>query len=323
MDILEQLKMNAAGKMPDRLLVRFKNGQKLLYSRFRKVHANNSNNHNEEESKWTGFNYAMDSYYLSSIPANLFYLSISGKQVMKQVELNKVSYHYSGHVALRPVSVGFGKDKITAIIGRSGSGKSTLLQLINGLLRPSQGNITIAGAALDYHRLPETRLKIGYAVQGNGLFPHLTVQENISITGRILKQHKSKIGNRVHELLTQVGLPDAYASRYPHELSGGEQQRVALCRALFLDPPLLLMDEPFGALDPVTRYEMQQEIIQIQKRAPRTILIVTHDMREARKLADDILVLASGELQQFDSKDNVLQSPANENVQHLIEASLQ
>lgn len=241
---------------------------------------------------------------------------------MKQVELTNVSYHYSGHIALRPLSVGFEKNKITAIIGRSGSGKSTLLQLINGLLKPSQGTIAIANAVLDYTRLPETRLNIGYAVQGNGLFPHLTIQDNISIAGKIKQQDKIIIRQRLDELMTLMGLPDSYALKYPYELSGGEQQRVAIGRALFLDPPLLLMDEPFGALDPVTRYEMQQEILKIQKIAPRTILIVTHDMREAQKLADYILVLESGELQQFDSKEHVLQSPANENVHHLIEASL-
>ena len=240
----------------------------------------------------------------------------------KQVELINVSYHYSGQIALRKLSVSFRKNQVTAIIGRSGSGKSTILQLVNGLLMPTSGSISIAGTPLDYKNLSKLRLRIGYAVQGNGLFPHLTVEENISISGKIEGQNKTNLTKRVDELLQLLGLPLIYKKKFPYELSGGEQQRVAIGRALFLNPPLLLMDEPFGALDPVTRAEMQQEILKIQKIEPRTILMVTHDMREAQKLADDIMVLEAGELQQFDSKAMVLQSPVNKNVINLIEASL-
>ena len=240
----------------------------------------------------------------------------------KQVELINVSYHYSEHIALRTLSVSFNKNQVTAIIGRSGSGKSTVLQLINGLLRPSSGSVKIAGAHLNYKDLTKARLQIGYAVQGNGLFPHLTVDENISITGKMRGHNKMDLGKRVDELLQRLGLPLIYKKKFPYQLSGGEQQRVAIGRALFLNPPLLLMDEPFGALDPITRAEMQQEITKIQKIEPRTILIVTHDMREAQKLADDILVLEAGELQQFDSREKVIQYPVNKNVVNLIEASL-
>jgi len=241
---------------------------------------------------------------------------------MKQVELIDASYHYSGHVALRTLSVSFEKNKVTAIIGRSGSGKSTLLQLVNGLLKPSSGKILIETVPLDYRHLQKVRLRMGYAIQGNGLFPHLTIDKNISIAGRISYSRETISEQRINDLLDLVGLPATYRSKYPHELSGGEQQRVAIARSLFLDPPLLLMDEPFGALDPVTRYEMQQEIIKIQKIAPRTILMVTHDMREAQKLADYILVLEEGDLQQYDTRDRVMQTPLNKNVQRLIEASL-
>jgi osmoprotectant transport system ATP-binding protein len=239
---------------------------------------------------------------------------------MKIAELVNVSHAYNGQMAIKAISLGFEEKKTTAIIGKSGSGKSTLLQLFNGLIRPTAGSVNVFGEALNYSQINSARLHMGYMVQGTGLFPHLNVEENISIAGRLMKSTNS--AQRINELINLVGLPETFKKKYPYELSGGEQQRVGICRALFLNPPLLLMDEPLGALDPITRQEIQSEILKLQQLAPRTILLVTHDMREAKKLADYILVIDKGEVQQYDTKDKVLQSPANASVEKLIEASV-
>jgi osmoprotectant transport system ATP-binding protein len=202
------------------------------------------------------------------------------------VELTDVSHGYGGQEVLTNLTIRFQENKITAIIGKSGSGKSTLLQLINGLLRPSKGQVSVFNQPLNYQQTTSLRLRMGYMVQGTGLFPHLTIAQNIAIAGKVLDN--SKPGARVNELMELVGLPSSYQPKYPYELSGGEQQRVGICRALYLNPPLLLMDEPMGALDPITRQDIQQEIMKLQRLAPRTMLLVTHDMREAKKLADFI-----------------------------------
>jgi osmoprotectant transport system ATP-binding protein len=163
---------------------------------------------------------------------------------------------------------------------------------------------------------------MGYVVQAIGLFPHLTVQQNICMAGKIVHTKATDLETRAHQLMTLTGLPASFKNKFPHELSGGEQQRVGICRALFLNPPVLLMDEPFGALDPVTRYEIQEELLRLQQTEPRTILFVTHDMREAAKLADFIVVLEKGVVQQYDEKKKVLSAPANGFVSQLIQASL-
>jgi osmoprotectant transport system ATP-binding protein len=239
---------------------------------------------------------------------------------MNITELINVSHSYNGQSAINNISLSFAEKKTTAIIGKSGSGKSTLLQFFNGLIRPAFGSVNVFGEALNYSQINSLRLRMGYMVQGTGLFPHLTVEQNISIAGKILKSTNSS--QRVNELMNLVGLPESFKKKYPYELSGGEQQRVGICRALFLNPPLLLMDEPLGALDPITRQEIQTEVLKLQQLEPRTILLVTHDMREAKKLADYILVIDKGEVQQYDTAEKVLQYPANEVVEKLIEASL-
>ena len=240
---------------------------------------------------------------------------------MKIVELAEVNYYYDEQTVLKNISINFPKNKITAIIGKSGSGKSTLLQSINGLIKPASGQIKIFGDNFNYEQATSIRLQMGYMVQGTGLFPHLTIAENISIAGNLTNKIFLKT-DRINKLMTLVGLPESFQKKYPFELSGGEQQRVGICRALFLNPPILLMDEPLGSLDPITRYEIQQEILKLQQLEPRTVLLVTHDMREAKKLADYILVLDKGEIQQFDTAEKVLESPANKAVEELINASL-
>lgn len=207
---------------------------------------------------------------------------------MNEVELIGVSKEYGPHTALDNVSVAFQKEKITAIVGRSGSGKSTLLKSINGLVHPSSGKVLVSG------RTTIDRRQIGYVVQGNGLLPHLTVEENISLPGKITGRTGS-----VSELLSFAELPLRYAATYPWQLSGGEQQRVALCRALYLRPPVLLMDEPFGSLDTYTRRDLQKKILELRELFKLTMIIVTHDIPEAVRLADDILLLEHGRVQQF------------------------
>ena len=240
---------------------------------------------------------------------------------MKIAKLINVSHSYSGQPVIENISVDFEAKKTTAIIGRSGSGKSTLLQFLNGLIRPSFGTIEVFGESMNYHLISAVRLRMGYMVQGTGLFPHLTVAENIAIAVKIATNPLNS-PQRVNELMALVGLPESFQSKYPYELSGGEQQRVGICRALFRNPAILLMDEALGALDPITRQEIQLEILKLQQLEPRTILLVTHDLREAKILADYILVIDKGEVQQFDTKEKVLQSPANLVVEKLIEASV-
>ncbi|MEO5978149.1 MAG: ATP-binding cassette domain-containing protein [Chryseolinea sp.] len=238
---------------------------------------------------------------------------------MNTIELVDVSYKYSDVAALSQASMSFESGKITGIIGKSGSGKSTLLKLVNGLLKPSTGEVVVFGKPLDYQNLQTARLQMGYMVQGTGLFPHLNVEQNISIAGRI--KGLNTVTSRVSELLELVGLANSYKSKYPNQLSGGEQQRIGLCRALFLDPAVLLMDEPLGALDPVTRYEIQQELLNLQRLSSRTILFVTHDMLEARRIAERLLVIDRGVIQQYDTTETVLLRPANALVKSLIESS--
>lgn len=215
---------------------------------------------------------------------------------MNQVELVGVSKIYGDQHALDDVSVGFSKEKITVIVGRSGSGKSTLLKSINGLTKPSSGTVLLSGQPLDYKNIILSRRRIGYMVQGNGLFPHLSVKDNISIPGRIAGAVDD---TRTIELLKFVDLPQSYLDKYPSELSGGEQQRVALCRALYLNPPVLLMDEPFASLDTYTRRDLQSKLLELRDAFKLTMVIVTHDIPEAIRLADDILLLERGRVQAF------------------------
>jgi len=231
---------------------------------------------------------------------------------MTEVEVIGLSNYYGDLLALDNVSVAFGKEKITAIIGRSGSGKSTLLKSINGLIQPSSGKVVVAGHSLDYNNINPHRHRIGYVVQGNGLFPHLTVAENISLPGKISHLQSS---HGLHRLRVA-------ADKYPLQLSGGEQQRVAICRALYLNPPVLLMDEPFASLDTLTRRDLHQKMLELRRTYKLTMIIVTHDVSEATRLADDLLVLERGRVQQFGSREEVISKPANPFVKDLLEAHL-
>lgn len=238
---------------------------------------------------------------------------------MSPVELINVSHHYNNTHVLENISLTFEQYKITGIIGRSGSGKSTLLKVINGLIKPSLGNVLFNDKLIDYAKPYAMRQKMGYVVQGVGLFPHLTIEDNIQLSAKIVGQKPDS--NRTNALMEMVTLPASFRKKYPSELSGGEQQRVGICRALFNNPPVLLMDEPFAALDTITRYEIQQEVLQLQRIEPRTILFVTHDIREAARMADKLLVIDGGRVQQYEETQKVFNTPANESVRQLIETT--
>lgn len=183
------------------------------------------------------------------------------------------------------------------LVGRSGSGKTTTLKLINGLVRASSGAVKVEGASIESWDLIKLRRRIGYVIQEAGLFPHYTVFENVALVPRIEGWERPKIVARVGEVLALVGLPSAeFANRYPHELSGGQRQRVGIARALAANPPILLMDEPFGALDPITRAEVRNEFQRLQQRLGKTVVFVTHDIAEALMLGTRIGLMESGNL---------------------------
>src|SRR5262245_34067094 len=241
---------------------------------------------------------------------------------MSEIVFQGVSKSYGKEAALHDVTVAFADGVTTAVVGPSGSGKSTLIQLINGLVRPTAGTVQVYGKPIDYNRLPELRRQIGYAVQGTGLFPHLTVERNITLLARLVGWDVERTGVRARELMERVGLPWTFATRYPHELSGGQQQRVGLCRAMMLQPPLFLLDEPFGALDPVTRSEIQQEFLRLQQSEPRTMVLVTHDLHEALRLAQRLIVLDRGRIAQHGPGEEIVNSPADEFVRNFFHTQL-
>jgi osmoprotectant transport system ATP-binding protein len=202
-----------------------------------------------------------------------------------------------GRALLDALSLAVEEGETLAVIGRSGSGKTTALKLVNALLMPTAGEVRVAGRATTAWDAIRLRRRTGYVIQEMGLFPHLTVARNVGLVPELEGWPRERIGQRVEELLALVGLPAAeFAGRYPHQLSGGQRQRVGVARALAADPPLLLLDEPFGALDPITRAELQREFRALQARLKKTAVFVTHDMREAALVGDRIAVLAGGRL---------------------------
>ncbi len=239
---------------------------------------------------------------------------------MTAVCYHNISHSYDNNRVLESVSFDVNENEIFVIIGRSGSGKSTLLQMINGLVIPAAGHIEIFEKKIDYTNINKLRLDIGYSVQGAGLFPHMTVWQNISLLALIKGFARQAIQERIEILIRFVNLSPAYLTKYPHQLSGGEQQRVGICRAMMLNPKIFLLDEPFAALDPATKSEIHHELLTLQKAEPRTIIMVTHDLQEALKLADRIMILDSGVIQQLDHGKNILKNPANDFVAGFIKA---
>ena len=232
-------------------------------------------------------------------------------------QINKT--YPNGVEAVRNLSLEIAEGETIVLLGTSGCGKTTTLKMINRLIEPSSGQITIKGIDIMEQDAIELRRSIGYVFQGIGLFPHLTVRQNIEITPRLLGWSKTRRKQRGEELIQLVGLDsETFAPRYPEELSGGQQQRVGVARALAADPAYLLMDEPFGALDAVTRDTLQQELLSLQAKLNKTIVFVTHDIFEALILGDRIAVLHNGNLEQVGKKEELVNQPATEFVHDLF-----
>lgn len=214
------------------------------------------------------------------------------------IEFVHVEYRSAGNrVLLSDLNLAVARGEILMLLGPSGSGKTTSLKLINGLLAASDGRVSVEGRPVREWEIIRLRRQIGYAIQDVGLFPHYTVQKNVALVPRLERWSPAKVQQRVEEVLQMVGLPALeFSQRYPDELSGGQRQRVGLARALAADPPILLMDEPFGALDPLTRAELQKEFKQLQLRLRKTVVFVTHDVSEALLLGDRIALMDAGKL---------------------------
>ncbi|OCB95184.1 Iron-chelate-transporting ATPase [Bacillus amyloliquefaciens] len=233
--------------------------------------------------------------------------------------LENVSKTYKGgKKAVNSINLNIAKGEFICFIGPSGCGKTTTMKMINRLIEPSEGRILIEGRNIMEQDPVELRRSIGYVIQQIGLFPHMTIQQNITLVPKLLKHPADKRKERARELLKLVDMGPEYLDRYPHELSGGQQQRIGVLRALAAEPPLILMDEPFGALDPITRDSLQEEFKKLQKTLHKTIVFVTHDMDEAIKLADRIVILKAGEIVQAGTPDEILRFPANEFVEEFI-----
>jgi osmoprotectant transport system ATP-binding protein len=238
------------------------------------------------------------------------------------IELRNVTKRYGNTNVVDDVSMTVTKGSITVIVGTSGSGKSTLMRMVNRLVPMTGGQIFVDGRDVMTVPVTDLRRRIGYAIQGHGLFPHRTVAENIATVPKLLGWDKARIDRRVEELLSLFRLDVAsFAGKYPHQLSGGQQQRVGVARALAAEPEVLLMDEPFGALDPVIRGKAQDDLLAIQKQFGTTIILVTHDMDEAFHLGDLIAVMSEGRLLQCATPEKILTEPADPFVEQLTGTS--
>ncbi|QIO53505.1 ABC transporter ATP-binding protein [Rhizobium leguminosarum bv. trifolii] len=241
---------------------------------------------------------------------------------MTMIEIRNVTKRYGAATVVDDVSMSVEKGEITVIVGTSGSGKSTLMRMINRLVPITEGEIFVGGQNVMDVEVTELRRKIGYAIQGHGLFPHRTVAQNIATVPQLLDWDAARIAKRVEELLGLFNLdPATFADKYPHQLSGGQQQRVGVARALAAEPELLLMDEPFGALDPVIRGKAQDDLLAIQKQFGTTVILVTHDMDEAFHLGNQIAVMSEGRLLQCSTPEKILTEPADPFVQQLTGTS--
>ncbi len=236
------------------------------------------------------------------------------------IEYSDITKSYGDKTILDGLSLRITANITTAIVGASGSGKSTLIQIANGLIIPERGQVSVFGSAINSENITDNRLAIGYSVQGAGLFPHMSVYENVTLMARLQRWSKQDTESRFHTLMQLLELDQELSDRYPFSLSGGQQQRVSLCRALMLNPPLLLLDEPFSALDPVTRDSIHREFLKLQQAETRSMLLVTHDMFEAIKLAQEIIVMRDGRIEQQGLVAEIQNNPASDYVQALFHA---
>jgi osmoprotectant transport system ATP-binding protein len=236
------------------------------------------------------------------------------------IAFENVSKTYTGGVeAVRDLSLEVAAGETVVLLGTSGSGKTTTMKMVNRLIEPTAGRILVGGTDIMERNPIELRREIGYAIQHIGLFPHMTVAENIAVVPTLLGWEQARTDSRIDELLAMVGLgADEFRLRYPARLSGGQKQRVGVARALAADPPIILMDEPFGALDPITRECLQNEFLELQSKIRKTIIFVTHDVFEAVKIADRIALINEGVLQQLATPAELVENPANEFVDRFL-----
>lgn len=242
------------------------------------------------------------------------------KGVVFVIQFNQVSKSYEdGTKAVDSLHLEIKKGEFFVLIGPSGCGKTTTMKMINRLIETTEGSILIDGKDIQQYNINELRWDIGYVLQQIALFPHMTIAENIAVVPEMRKWSKEKIKARVDELLQMVGLdPDVYRNRMPDELSGGQKQRIGVVRALAANPKIVLMDEPFSALDPLSREQLQKDIVQLQKKIQKTIVFVTHDMQEALSLGDRICIMKEGKIVQLDTPEGIIHNPKNEFVEEFI-----
>jgi osmoprotectant transport system ATP-binding protein len=236
------------------------------------------------------------------------------------IRFEGISKRYeTGQKVLHDINMHVNKGEIMVLIGPSGCGKTTTMKMINRLIEPTQGKIFIQGRDISDEDPVQLRRNIGYVIQHIGLLPHMTIAENVALVPKLKKWDAGKYKQRVAELMEMVNLdPDIYANRYPSELSGGQQQRVGVIRAMAADPPIILMDEPFSALDPISREQLQDELVRLQEAIHKTIVFVTHDIDEAIKIANRICIMNAGNIVQLDTPEQILRHPANEFVKSFI-----
>ena len=241
--------------------------------------------------------------------------------VMPIITFTDVSKRYGDTVVLSEIELEIPNGQTTVIVGQSGSGKTTLLRMVNGLIKPDSGRLEVFGDLVPEENIENFRRKIGYAVQGAGLFPHLSVKENIVLIARLEGWSSQDLDERFEMLMRQMELPLDLSDRIPNELSGGQQQRVGLCRALMLKPKLLLLDEPFSAVDPLTRLELYEVVEKLISNEAVSIVMVSHDLGEAKRLGDRMVVLQNGIILQNDLISNVIGNPATPYVERLIQSA--
>mgnify|MGYP003588633158 CR=1 FL=1 len=234
------------------------------------------------------------------------------------IRFENVTKKYKNKTVLSDLSFEIKKGEIVALIGKSGCGKTTTLKIINRLIKPTHGKVTINDQDINEMNLISLRRSIGYVIQQTGLFPHMTAKENIEIIAKSEKIDINEINSRTEYLMDMVNLDQKLLNSYPVELSGGQQQRVGVARAFSLDPDIILMDEPFSALDPITRTELQDQLMEIQDKLKKTIVFVTHDMDEAIKIADKICIMDKGQIVQYDTPENILKKPNNTFIKEFV-----
>ena len=234
------------------------------------------------------------------------------------IDFQSISKRYNNTAVFESLSLELKPGIVTGVVGESGSGKSTLLQLINGLVRPDFGLIKVFGQPIPSENLPIFRRRIGYAVQGTGLFPHLRAERNIGLMGKVEGWNPEKTESRIEQLMLLMGLNLRLRTRYPHQLSGGQQQRVGICRAMLLKPEILLLDEPFSGADPLTRVAIHERFLDLMVAEPATVVLVTHDMQEALRLSSELVIIREGKVLQMGSAKEVVNNPNDEYVEKLL-----